>query len=299
MNRYRALNDYLKDRFGKKVYKLALDVGGTCPNRDGTKGTGGCLFCSLGGSGEFAEKGTDVREQIRRAKTRLHNKVPADGGYIAYFQSFTNTYAPLAVLRERFFAALEDPDVVALSVATRPDCLPEDVIALLKELNAVKPVWVELGLQTSKPETAKLINRCYENDDYTQAVGRLNEAGIEVITHVILGLPGETAEDMKATVRFACAPGIQGIKLQLLHVLSGARLAELPYEPMTKERYFEALSACLEEIPPKVVIHRLTGDGDKRLLLAPLWSADKHRVLNDLHAYLEKNDIIQGRKYHG
>lgn len=296
---YQSLNAYLQSRFHRKVYKIALDVGGTCPNRDGTKGTGGCLFCSLGGSGEFAEKGTDVREQIRRAKLRLQSKVPEDGGYIAYFQSFTNTYAPVPVLRERFFAALEDPDVVALSVATRPDCLPEDVIALLKELNAVKPVWVELGLQTSKPETVKLINRCYENDEYTQAVGRLNEAGIEVITHVILGLPGETPEDMKATVRFACAPGIRGIKLQLLHVLSGTKLAELPYEPLTKEQYFEVLGACLEEIPPEVVIHRLTGDGDKRLLLAPLWSADKHRVLNDLNAYLEKNDIIQGRKYHG
>ena len=297
MERYRTLNSYLKKRFGKKIYKLAVDVGFTCPNRDGTAGVGGCIFCSAAGYGDFAESGEDIHQQLTAAKARVRAKVPDDCGYICYFQSFTNTYAPVDRLRELFFAAIEEPDITALSIATRPDCISPENTALLQELNHIKPVFVELGLQTSNEDTALLINRCYPNSVFTAAVNRLRAAGIEVIVHVILGLPGETEEDVLNTIQFISSHDIQGIKLQLLHVLKGTRLAQMDYTPLTQEEYFDLLGKCLEHLPPDMVIHRLTGDGDKRILLAPLWSADKHRVLNGLNRYLEDHDIIQGKHF--
>ncbi len=299
MYRYYSLNEYLKKRFGKKVYKLALNAGFTCPNRDGTKGVGGCIFCSAGGSGEFAAAGTGILRQIEEAKARVASKTPEDCAYIAYFQAFTNTYAPVEQLRRLFFTAARVEEVAAISVATRPDCLPAGVLALLAELNQLKPVWVELGLQTSNEKTARLINRCYENECFSYAVKELKQRGVEVIAHVILGLPGETREDMLRTVRFACGCGIDGIKLQLLHVLKNTPLAQMEYTPLTMAEYFDIVAACIEVVPPRVVIHRLTGDGDKRLLLAPAWSADKHRVLNGLMRVLEEKNIIQGSKTGG
>ena len=295
MERYRSLNGYLKEKFGKKVYKLAVDAGFTCPNRDGTAGVGGCIFCSAHGSGDFAESGDDIKKQLAAAKKRVAAKVPDDCGYICYFQSYTNTYAPTDKLLTLFSAAMEEPDVVALSVATRPDCINGENAALLGELNRIKPVLVELGLQTSNESTAKLINRCYPNSVFTKAVELLRSHNIEVIVHVIIGLPGESEEDILRTIDFVAAHNVQGIKLQLLHMLKGTALAEMDYTPLTMEEYFHILGRCIERLPPEIVIHRLTGDGDKRTLIAPLWSADKHRVLNSLKRYLDEQDIIQGR----
>lgn len=296
MKRYNSLNDYLKNKFNKKIYKIAIDVGGTCPNRDGTKGIGGCIFCSIGGSGEFAEKGTNIKVQLSRAKERISKKVKGKRGYIAYFQSFTNTYAPVEKLRDNFFSVLDDNEVEVISIATRPDCLGNEVLALLKELNKKIPVWVELGLQTSNEKTAKVINRCYENKEFSDAVSKLKNVGIEVIAHVIIGLPGEDTQDYMNTVKYACDSGVDGIKLQLLHILKNTALEKMEYEPLTMEEYFYNLRACLEVIPENVVIHRLTGDGDKKQLIAPLWSADKHNVLNNMNKYFEEHNVIQGSK---
>lgn len=297
MRRYNKLNDYLSARFGRKVYKLAIDAGFSCPNRDGTLAIGGCIFCSQAGSGDFAESGSDVKQQLERAKERIKSKLPEGAGFISYFQSFTNTYAPVEKLREMYYAAIEDADVVALSVATRPDCISDDCLNLLAEINEQKPVFVELGLQTSKEKTAEYINRCYKNRVFTDAVERLRSKGIEVIVHIILGLPDESLEDMLETVGFVSAHDVQGIKLQLLHVLRGTRLAETDYVPMEMDEYFRVLGECLEHLRPDIVIHRLTGDGDKRILKAPLWSGDKHAVLNGFARYMEEHDIVQGKKY--
>lgn len=297
MKRFNALNDYLKTRFGKKMYKLAVDGGFSCPNRDGTKGTGGCIFCSVSGSGDFAERGKDIKVQLENARKRIENKLPPDCGFIAYFQSFTNTYAPVEILRSLFESALDTEGIDALSIATRPDCINAEKAALLAELNAKKPVFVELGLQTSNEETAHYINRCYPNSDFTKAVRLLRENGIEVIVHMIIGLPGETEKDILSTVKFISAHDVQGVKLQLLHVLKNTRLAESDYTPLEKDEYYELLGKCLEHLRPDIIIHRLTGDGDKRQLIAPLWSADKHRVLNGFMRYMDEHDIVQGRKY--
>ena len=297
MKRFNALNDYLKTRFGKKMYKLAVDGGFSCPNRDGTKGTGGCIFCSVSGSGDFAEHGKDIKVQLENARKRIENKLPPDCGFIAYFQSFTNTYAPVEILRSLFESALDTEGIEALSIATRPDCINAEKAALLAELNAKKPVFVELGLQTSNEETAHYINRCYPNSDFTKAVRLLRENGIEVIVHMIIGLPGETEKDILSTVKFISAHDVQGVKLQLLHVLKNTRLAETDYTPLEKDEYYELLGKCLEHLRPDIIIHRLTGDGDKRQLIAPLWSADKHRVLNGFMRYMDEHDIVQGRKY--
>ena len=278
------LNDYLRREFGEKVYKLSLNGGFTCPNRDGTKGTGGCIFCSAGGSGEFAEDPElSITEQIERGKARVAGKYKGNS-YIAYFQAFTGTYAPVERLRALYSEAIDHPDIVCMSVATRPDCLPEEVLDLLEEMSRIKPVWVELGLQTIHPETAKYIRRGYELDEYDRAVRELKKRGIQVITHVILGLPGETKEDMKETVSYVVDSGTDGIKLQLLHVLKGTDLEKEYYagkfKTMEMEEYIELLKECLAIIPDDVVIHRMTGDGDKKLLVAPTWSADKKRVMN-------------------
>jgi radical SAM protein (TIGR01212 family) len=299
MFKYNSVNEYYKKRFGSKVYKLSVDSGNTCPNRDGTKGIGGCIFCSEGGSGEFAAKGTSVKEQLVRAKERVKNKVNENAKYICYFQAFTNTYAPVEVLKERFFSVLEFDDIVAISIATRPDCLEEDVLELLNELNKQIPVIIELGFQTSNEETAKRINRCYDNICFENAVKKLKMINIEVVAHVILGLPNETVSDMLETVKYVCDNRVDGIKLQLLHVLKNTALEKMDYKPLTMEEYFHILSRCIEIIPESVVIHRLTGDGDKRLLIKPLWSGNKHFVLNSLNKYMNENNIIQGSKTNG
>lgn len=287
---YKRLNEYLKERFGTKVYKIALSSGCTCPNRDGTVGVGGCIFCTDTGSGDFAQEAElPIREQIKYAKERVVAKNKG-GKYIAYFQSFTNTYGSVEFLEPKFREALADEDVVALSVATRPDCLPEDILQMLAGLNAVKPVWVELGLQTIHEGTADYIRRGYPLEVYDKAVQDLHAIGVEVITHVIVGLPGETKEDMLETVRYVVQSKSRGIKLQLLHVIEGTDLAcdyrAGKFQTLEMQEYISIIKECVALIPPEMVIHRLTGDGNKKKLIAPLWSGDKKKVLNALHKAL-------------
>lgn len=281
---YYSFNNYLRKKFGCKVYKISINAGFTCPNRDGTLDTRGCIFCSAGGSGDFAESAAlSVTEQIEKGKERVKNKIK-NGKYIAYFQAFTNTYAPVEILRKKFTEAINHPDIVMLSVATRPDCLPDEVIELLKELNRIKPVSVELGLQTIHEKTAAYIRRGYPLACYDSAVKRLKAADIDTVCHIILGLPGESEQEMLESVEYACKSGINGIKLQLLHVLRGTDLAADyaagKFEVLTMEEYLKIIKQCLEIIPKNIVIHRLTGDGAKKDLIAPLWSADKKKVLN-------------------
>lgn len=291
-----TLNQYLHDVFGQKLYKIALDGGFTCPNRDGTLGTRGCIFCSGAGSGEFAGDCTmSIAQQIEKGKERVAGKIK-DGRYIAYFQAFTNTYAPVEKLRALYREAINHKDIAVMSVATRPDCLPGEVLDLLCECNQIKPVWVELGLQTIHPETAKYIRRGYPLSVYDEAVKRLKASGIEVITHVMLGLPGETRQDMLDTVSYVGKSHVDGIKLQLLHVIRGTDLEkdylEGKFETLTFESYVELVAECVALLPEKMVIHRLTGDGDKRTLVAPMWSADKKRVLNAIKAAISQKHRI-------
>ncbi len=279
------LNEYLRSRYGCKVYKLTLSAGTTCPNRDGKTGKGGCIFCSEGGSGEFAaDSAKPIDEQIKEAKKRVAGKIKGEGKYIAYFQSFTNTYGDPKRLRMLYEEAIKPDDIVALSIGTRPDCISDEILEILKEINAIKPVWIELGLQTIHERTADYIRRGYDLKVYDEAVRRLKDSGITVIVHVILGLPGETREDMKETVRYVTESGIDGIKLQLLHVLKGTDLAkdyeEGRFEVMTMDEYIALLREIVMIIPENVVIHRLTGDGPKKILIAPQWSADKKTVMN-------------------
>ncbi len=284
--RQQTLNEYLRKRFGKKLYKIAINAGLTCPNRDGTLGNRGCIFCSGSGSGDFAEDpGMEVTAQIEAGKARIRDKLPKDGfGYIAYFQAFTNTYGPAEKLRKLYTEAIEHPEVEVLSIATRPDSLGPEVLDLLSEMNAIKPVWVELGLQTIHEKTASYIRRGYPLETYDEAVRNLRKRGIETIVHVILGLPGETKEDMIATAKYVGESGVQGIKLQLLHVLRGTDLAaeyeEGKFECLTEDAYIDLLKAVLEVLPDDMVIHRMTGDGDKKILIAPLWSGNKKHVIN-------------------
>ncbi|MCR4721596.1 MAG: TIGR01212 family radical SAM protein [Lachnospiraceae bacterium] len=290
----KTISEHLKSIYGCKVYKLALSAKVTCPNRDGTLGTGGCIFCSAGGSGEFAA-GADksIEEQIAEAKKRVAAKVPCDAKYIAYFQSFTNTYGDFGYLNRIFREAISVSDVAILSIATRPDCISEEMYELLGELRKTKPVWVELGLQTVKEETARYIRRGYELPVYDECVARLQKLGIEVVTHVILGLPGETREDMAETVRHVADVGSNGIKLQLLHILRGTDLereyGEGKVPVMTLDEYVDLLKYLIPMIPDSVIIHRLTGDGPKKGLVAPLWTGDKKRVLNAINAALCEN----------
>lgn len=285
------LSDHYRQTFGCKVYKLSLDGGFTCPNRDGTLGTRGCIFCSEKGSGEFAEGSCgSISRQLERAKERVRGK-NREGKYIAYFQSFTNTYAPVAVLEQRYREAIAPEDIVGLAVATRPDCLPEEVVALLARINRIKPVSVELGLQTVHEDTARYLRRGYPTAVYLDAVKRLKAAGLEVVTHIILGLPGETEEMMMETTRQAVAAGTDGVKFHLLHVLRGTDL-EQEYlrgrvELLSLERYGQILKACISCLPEHIIVHRITGDGAKRDLIAPAWSADKKRVLNYLYKVLD------------
>lgn len=298
---YHSLDYELKRQFGQKIYKVSLDGGMSCPNRDGTVGTGGCTFCSQGGSGEFAVGRTgypDVWEQIEQAKTRVHRKISGEGKYIAYFQSYTNTYAPVDYLRTLFERAITHPDIVALSVGTRPDCLGDEVVALLKELNRQKPVWVELGLQTIHEKTAERIHRGYRLEVFEDAYRRLKEAGLTVVVHVILGLPGETKEEMLETVDYLGKIPVDGIKLQLLHILKGSQMAteyeKNPFTLMELEEYLDLILTCVARLPQSVVIHRLSGDGAKALLIGPAWSANKKLVLNRMMQKFRENGIFQG-----
>ena len=309
---YHSLDYELKRRFGRKIYKLSLDGGMTCPNRDGTLGNRGCIFCSSGGSGDFAAQACpDVWEQIEAAKARVRRKMPPESSamappapsYIAYFQSYTGTYAPLPRLRSLFERAVSHPDVALLSVATRPDCLPDETVSLLAVLNHRKPVWVELGLQTVHEDTARFIRRGYGFPVFEDACRRLKAAGITVVVHVILGLPGEDRERMLETITrmadFSRAGLIDGIKLQLLHVLKGTDLADYyqnhPFPIFSMEEYIDFVIDCAELLPPELVIHRLTGDGPKSLLIAPSWSGNKRLVLNTLARRFKERNTWQGR----
>lgn len=298
---YRSLNEYYREIFGRKTAKISLDGGFTCPNRDGTRGTRGCLFCSSGGSGDFAENAAlSITEQIERGKAQTSEKWK-NPAYIAYFQAFTNTYAPVAELRQKYEEALACPDIAGISIATRADCLPADVLDLLAELNGKTKLWVELGLQTTDEDSAIRIRRGYPLSVFEQVVYALAERNIPVVVHVILGLPGETRETILRTIDCVNRLPIQGIKLQLLHVLSDSDLAEIyeagAYTPLTKEEYIALVGDCIAHLREDIVIHRLTGDGDKNTLLAPLWSLRKRDVLNSLHKYLKENQIRQGIKY--
>lgn len=289
--KYTTLNSHLKEKFGCKVYKISLDCGFTCPNRDGTLGYGGCIFCSEGGSGDFAEsRSMSVTEQIESGKEKVKNKIKS-GKYIAYFQAFTNTYADVNTLEKLYTEAINHPDIVALSVATRPDCLEQEKVELLGRLNKIKPIFVELGLQTVNEKTAKYIRRGYTLNVYDDAVERLHEQGINVVTHIIIGLPYETKEDMLSSVKYVCKV-TDGIKLQLLHILKGTDLAkdycEHKFEVLTLEEYTDIIAECVKIIPENVVIHRLTGDGAKKDLIAPLWSANKKKVLNTINKRLSE-----------
>jgi len=295
---YLSFNQSMTARFGCKVYKLSLDGGMRCPNRDGTLGDRGCIFCSEQGSGDFAASHQpDLEAQMEEAKLRVGRKL-RDGKYIAYFQSFTNTYAPVSYLEPLFQKALAAPDMVALAVATRPDCLPVEVVQLLAQLNREKPVWVELGLQTIHPQTAQYIRRGYALPCFEDAVRRLKAEGLELVVHMILGLPGETREMMLETARYIGACGADGIKLQLLHVLEGTDLArdyrQGAFLALSLEEYSSILEDCLRALPPDMVIHRLTGDGPKKSLIAPMWSADKKRVLNEIQAAFRRDGLRQG-----
>lgn len=290
---YLSFNKYLKDKFGQKVYKISLDGGFTCPNRDGKTGTRGCIFCSKGGSGDFAEsREMSITEQIESGKKKVEKKIKS-GKYIAYFQAFTNTYAPVEILRQKYEKAINHPDIVALSIATRPDCLGDDVLRLLDEMNKIKPVFVELGLQTIHQKSAKHIRRGYDLSVYDKAVRDLKKIGVNVVVHVILGLPNESENDMLETVKYVCESGANGIKLQLLHVIDGTDLAKDYEKGLFKtlefDEYVNLIVKCVKTIPKDIVIHRLTGDGAKKDLIAPLWSADKKRVLNAINKALRES----------
>ena len=292
----KTTSDYCLEIFGEKLYKISLDARFTCPNRDGTLGTRGCIFCSAGGSGDFAgNRSLPIAQQIEQEKTRVAAKYRGDR-YIAYFQAFTNTYAPVEKLEKLFTEVIERSDIAALSIATRPDCMSGETVELLERLNKIKPVWVELGLQTIHPASAEYIRRGYSLEVYDRAMEALDGKGILRIVHLILGLPGETREDMLASLRYVINSGAEGIKLQLLHVLEGTDLAEDyragKFECMELEEYAHLVADCVEIIPEDTVIHRLTGDGAKKILIAPLWSGDKKRVLNTVNSLLRQRGLI-------
>ena len=296
-----TVSEYLKRQYGQKIYKLSLSAGCTCPNRDGTIGYGGCTFCSEGGSGEFAQviRGPEeIEAQIEKARQRVLGKLPVNQPpdrqkFIAYFQSFTNTYGETRRLRELYQRVLKRDDIVILSIGTRPDCIDDDKLQLLRELNAIKPVWVELGLQTMHDTTAERIHRGYPTKVFGECFRRLKEAGLTVVVHVILGLPGEGEEDMLETVQYlgSLRPLPDGIKLQMLNILKGTQLAveyeEHPFLQMSMEEYCRLVVKCLQLLPEDVVIHRMTGDGPRNLLISPQWVTDKKRVINTLRKEIE------------
>ena len=298
--RYYSLDYYLKNTYGEKLYKISLDGGMTCPNRDGTLGHRGCIFCSQGGSGDFAaSRRLSITEQIESGKQQTSRK-HSGSSYIAYFQAYTNTYAPIEYLRRIFTEAILHPDIRILSIATRPDCLSVEILDLLEELNHIKPVWIELGLQTIHPASARFIRRGYDLPVFEKAVTNLRLRNIDVIVHIILCLPGETTQDMLATIDYLNHQDIQGIKLQLLHILKGTDLADIylndPFFLPDAQEYNALIGDCIAHLSPETVIHRLTGDGPKDLLIAPLWTGNKRQVLNHLQSYLKTKDIWQGKE---
>lgn len=298
---YHSLDYMLKERFGEKVYKLTLNGGMSCPNRDGKLGTGGCIFCSAGGSGDFAgDPAQSIDQQIAQQKELICKKRPVNT-FIAYFQAYTNTYAPVEYLRALFTQALSHPEVAALSIGTRPDCLGENVLDLLSQLNRIKPVWVELGLQTIHPATARYIRRGYPLSCFEEAVKNLHARDLDIIVHTILGLPGETTEQMLQTISFLNHQPIQGIKMQLLHVLKGTDLADDylagKFCVLSQEAYVDLVISCLEHLSPDIVVHRITGDGPRDLLIAPLWSSAKRTVLNEIHHQMKERNTWQGKYY--
>ncbi len=303
--RYYSLDYYLKNKFGKKIYKISLNGGMTCPNRDGSLGTKGCIFCSKGGSGDFASSPLlSIDDQIEEGKQLIKNKISRDsltsntiGDYIAYFQAYTNTYESVSYLRELYTKAILHPDIVALSIATRPDCLGDEIINLLKELNQIKPVWIELGLQTCHEKSVDFIRRGYALPVFEEAMQKLSKANIDTIIHLIIGLPGETKEDILKSVSYVSSFPIQGVKLQLLHVLKDTDLASYEFDTFTMDEYIDIIIKSLEIIPPNIVIHRLTGDGNKNELIKPLWSGNKKLVLNTINQELKKRDTWQGKHY--
>lgn len=298
---YHSLDYMLRERFGEKVYKVTLNGGMSCPNRDGKLGDRGCIFCSQGGSGDFAaDAALTITEQIDSQIAVLSAKRPIHK-FIAYFQAYTNTYAPACHLRRIFTEAISDPEVRILSIATRPDCLSPEILTLLAELNAIKPVWVELGLQTIHERTANWMRRGYPLSVFEQAVHSLHAIGVQIITHVILFLPGESEADMLATIHYLNALPIDGIKLQLLHVLKHTDLADFyrqePFYIPDMNSYFHLLGKCIASLRPDIIIHRLTGDGPKSLLIAPLWTGNKRLVLNQMQRYLKEQNLWQGKEY--
>ena len=298
---YNALSNYLKEKYGTKIYKLSLNGNMTCPNRDGTLGTKGCIFCGEQGSGDFtANKNLSITKQIEEAKKKVPKKIK-NGKYIAYFQAFTNTYAPLDYLKKIFTEAINHPDIAILSIATRPDCLPENVIELLDDLNKIKPVWIEIGLQTIHEQTAEFIRRGYSLPVFDKALKELTKRNIQVIAHVIIGLPYETEQMIYETIDYLSMTSISGIKLHLLHVLKNTDLAVLwekkLFNTLTKEKYIDILIGCIERLPKEVVIHRITGDGAPKLLLAPDWSRYKWSLLNDIHSEMKARGSFQGRLF--
>ena len=298
--RYNSISNYLKDEFGRKTVKLSIDAGFTCPNRDGSKGYGGCAFCSGGGSGELAasmtEDSSSVSTSISEQIGRLSEKWP-DACYLAYFQSFTNTYAPVDVLRDRFYAALDDPRIRGIAIATRPDCLGDDVLDLLEEINRSHFLWVELGLQSIHDSTLRAMNTCYTVSDYDRAAAALAGRGIRVVTHLILGLPGESQEMMLQSLKHVCSRQVFGIKLHLMNIIKTSPLYEtmpgyVPFDSI--EEYVDLVVKCLEIIPPEVTIHRLTGDVPRRLLVSPEWSYKKRTILNAINRELALRGTFQG-----
>ncbi len=296
---YNSLNYELKKEFGKKIAKISIDGGFTCPNRDGSAGYGGCIFCSSKGSGDFAEnRSLSIKEQIENGKKQTSKKWK-DTDYIAYFQSYTNTYAPIDELRKKYYEALECKDICGIAIATRPDCLPFDVLELLSEINKKTYLWVELGFQTSNENSAKFINRCYDNIVFENAVKELKKRNIKVVVHTIMGLPNETKEDMLNTVKYVCSFNIDGIKLQLLHILSDSKLYEYyknnKFHILDKDEYIDIVIEAIENIPENIVIHRLTGDGSRKNLIEPLWSLDKRGTLNLIHKKMREKHSFQGK----
>ncbi|MBQ9977026.1 MAG: TIGR01212 family radical SAM protein [Clostridia bacterium] len=298
---YNKVSDYYKEKYGSKIYKLSLKGADTCPNRDGRVGVGGCIFCSRKGSGEFCEeKIGSVSEQLERAKERVAKKIK-DGKYIAYLQSFSNTYGDVNYLKRLFLEAIKPDYIVGIAIGTRPDCLGDEILDVLSEINTKKPVTIELGLQTSNDKTAEYINRCYKTQVFDTAVKKLKARGIEVVAHMIIGLPFESEEDMLNTARHIANSGADGIKFHLLHILKDTKLAE-EYEKgvfsaLDLETYAQILKNCIEAISPKMTVHRITGDPPKSELIAPLWSADKKRVLNYINKYFKDQNLVQGKNY--
>lgn len=298
---YYSLNYYLKNLYGEKVYKISLDGGFTCPNRDGYIDTRGCIFCSEGGSGDFASsRKLSITEQINYGKQKLSCHKKIGNKFIAYFQAYTNTYAPIKRLRQVFTEAINHPDIVGISIATRPDCLNGEIISLLEELNKIKKVWLELGLQTIHERSAQFIRRGYTLDSFEKAVDSLNSANIDIVVHLILGLPFETEKEILETIDYIATKEIQGVKLQLLHVLKNTDLAihflNNQFEVLSQEAYIDIIIKCIERLPKNIVIHRVTGDGPKDILIAPLWSSNKKMVLNHLHKEFKLRNTWQGTK---